>query len=226
MIPDLLEALRAEVARFRSWAETYPVAERSGEWEVDYPNWQDLWPAFAAFVRGSSAREWDEDTQRLLLYVIARDNEIGEAVDAVAKEPDQLLLLAERALASDERYAASQLATQLGKLDALDALHAESLLLRFAQYHDEYVRRLALLALAERGSSHVEELAIAAWDSGHEYQRMAALEALNRVGSPLVAEYLTRAEADGRTYLAQCAATIRQSGSLRERNEESSQVNG
>lgn len=220
---DLLEALKAEVARFRSWAETYPVAERSGEWEMDYTGWQDLWPAFAAFVRGSSARDWDEDTQQLLLYVIARDNEMGEAADEVAKNPDQLLLLAERALASEERYAASQLATQLGKLDALQA---EPLLLRFAQHHDEYVRRLALLALASIGSSHVEELAVAAWETGHEYQRMAALDALSRVSSSLVAEYTTRAEADGRPYLAHYAATIRQSGMLRERSEQSGQVNG
>lgn len=85
----------------------------------------------------------------------------------------------------------------------------EPLLLQFAHDEDEYVRRQALMALGTLGSPLVEDLAEAAWQTGHEYQRMAVLAALRDVQSPALDDYLARAESDGRQYLLHYAAKIR-----------------
>ena len=73
-----LEELRREVDRFRAWADTHPVEERSGEWEVHYNGWEELNEAFIAFVSSASCADWDAETTETVLYTIARDNDAGE----------------------------------------------------------------------------------------------------------------------------------------------------
>ena len=51
---DVRVVLEAEVARFQMWADAYPVAERSGEWESDYADWGRLYEAFTAFVTATT----------------------------------------------------------------------------------------------------------------------------------------------------------------------------
>jgi HEAT repeat protein len=128
-------------------------------------------------------------------------------VRSLAKQPDDLLCLADRAVNSPETDAKWQIATELGKLGA-DAPQVESLLLRNMRDDVEYVRRRALLGLADMGSSRVDELVASPWESGDEFQQMAVLYALWKVGSPLSEHYLTLAEAAPSTYLAEYAARI------------------
>jgi HEAT repeat protein len=208
-----LEALGREVDRFRAWADTYPVEERSGEWEMGYNGWKDLNEAFIAFVSSTSCVDWDAETTQMVLYTIARDNEMQWLIERLAENPNNLLCLAERALESDVWEAKWQIATALGGLESRRT-EAESLLLRFAHDEDEYVRRRALLALSDLNSSHVEDLVASAWDTGEEYQRIAVLCALHQVGSPLLKEYAKLAEADGRESLAKYATYIREHGTL------------
>lgn len=207
----LRRALEAEIARFRAWADDFPVAERNGEWECFYADWQEIYRAFSAFVSATTCQEWDAKLKETLLYIIARDNEEQVLAKAVAKNPDDLICLAERALASPERDARWQLAAELGGLDHR-LTEAEPLLLQYARDEDEYVRRRALIALADCGSSKVEELAVSAWaaaEAWQEYQRMAVLYALWKVGSRQLETYLAEADADGRQYLVAYAARIR-----------------
>lgn len=212
---NLFQALDAEVDRFRAWAATFPVAERSGEWETFYPNWEELYNAFFAVVSATAYQDWNETTASALLYAIARDNEGQHLAEYLGDDPDKLLYLAERAVSAGERDTKWQLAEQLGTLEPQRQPAAEALLLCFVRDEDEYVRRRALLALARIGASHVEELARLAWEDGHEYQRIAALCALDMVESPLLAEYAARPEANSGEILATYAAFIREMGTLR-----------
>jgi hypothetical protein len=208
-----LEELRREVDRFRAWADTHPVEERSGEWEVHYNGWEELNEAFIAFVSSASCADWDAETTETVLYTIARDNEMEWLIEHLAQNPGNLLCLSERALGSDMWEAKWQIAMALGGLESRRT-EAESLLLRFAHDGDEYVRRRALLALSDLNSSHVQDLVGPAWDTGEEYQRIAVLCALHQVGSPLLKKYANLAEADGREYLAKYATYIREHGTL------------
>ena len=76
------------------------------------------------------------------------------------------------------------------------------LLLRFNVDNDEYVSRMAMLALANIESAHTEKLAVKAWKTNDEYQRIAALWAIWRIKSPNLPKYIEAAKQDGRAHFA------------------------
>ncbi len=198
--------LEHEVARFRSWVEA-DARPRIGEWECDYPSWDDLYNAVSSYISGSKVEEWDDSVADLLLYVIARDNEIEHVAGLLSEMPEKLYALGQMAVRADEKDAKWQLAEQLAYFP--DQERAESLLLALAADTDEYVRRRALMALGRIKSEKVETLVEQAWDSGDEYQRMAVLDALYNLQSKKLAFYLEMAQADGRQYLTAFAERIR-----------------
>jgi hypothetical protein len=200
--------LRNEVKKFKNWASAYPVQERSGEWEDDYPYWSGLHEAAIAFL-ASSPDEWDEEDIGDLLYAIARDNEIEYLAREVAKSIDTLLKLSELAIGSPERDAKWQLAAQLGDLSSRKQ-EAEVLLLKLVDDQDEYVSRRALLSLGSLKSSKAEELAERAWKTGDEYQRIAALSVLKDVASSKLPAYIEEALIDGRQYLVHNANKVQE----------------
>ncbi len=197
--------LQKEIEKFKAWAiTTHPdLVFGRGEWEADYPEWQDLYLAALPLLRGEASLN-DEETQ-LLLYAMARDNEVELLADEV---PDQKLVkLAQAALVSSENDAKWQLTYRLVKLPFNSEI--ENLLLAFASDPCEYVRRRAMLTLAQCNSSHAARLAEEAWVTGDEYQRIAALHVFYRVKSPLLQDYLSLAIQDGRQYLVKNVENIR-----------------
>ena len=200
-------ALETEVGRFRTWADSLSD-DRASEWEPDYEGWQELRTAFDHFVSTTSCAQWTPEMVQTLLYAIARDTDTRHLVHTLAKNTDNLLCVAEKAIALAEHGGKYQLAAELGCITQRTP-EAEALLLRFARDDDEYVRRRALMALADLHSSHVPELIEATWNTGIEHARMAVLYALRQIDSPQLAEYLMHAEADGRKYLTGYASKIR-----------------
>lgn len=209
-----LQAFKAEVMRFRTWADgsTVPLAERSGEWAAGYLGWAKLYAAFEAFTLGSPCREWSNATTELVIYAIARDSDINHLVKSLAKSRENLLCLAERATTSPEWDAKWQIASELGHLGSATP-QVEALLLKYTRDEDEYVRRCALLALAEIASPRAVELSERAWASGSEYQRVDVLYILWRTNSTRLDFYLKLAESDPSQYVAGYAARLR-SGSV------------
>lgn len=161
------QALEAEAAKFRAWADTQPIATRSGEWETNYLGWSEVYSAFEAYVQTTGNQDWDAAITVELLYLIARDNEMQTLIEEIAKRPEDVLYLAKNAVSYPDYHAKWQLAVELGELDAYkDA--ALKLLLLFAYDEDMYVRRRAMISLANLGSAQVEELAANAWKHGDE----------------------------------------------------------
>jgi HEAT repeat protein len=203
MIPKV--SLAQEIQRFVGWA-----GERSGntpgDWETYYPHWEELYKAAREFLR-VPVNEWDDQAKQMLLFVLARDNE-GEVLSSELSD-QQVIALAKASLRSHETNAKWQLAHRLGENPCRP--ETEQLLSDFAADASEYVRRRALLALAECGSGRTEQVAAGAWESADEYQRIAALHSLWKVNSPQLEKYLRLAEEDGRTYLAEKAKRIRSS---------------
>lgn len=199
------EELRLAVQNFRAWAGASLPVGRCGEWETEYESWDQLYLAATAVLR-SEPDAWDSETKELLLFVIARDNEDGVVADQLTE--DQALVLAEASIHSSERDAKWQLAVRLSTFPLAAGL--ERILLALANDADEYVRRRALMALADVGSRGSVPLAMKAWESCEEYQRMACLHVLQRLNSPRLPAYLALAEQDGRQYLVGVARKIRE----------------
>lgn len=208
-------ALEQQSDRFRQWAETnYPVEERWGEWECEYPEWESLYGAVQVFLDARLPDTWTTAEMDTLLYALARDSECGIIANYIGERPVALLTLARACLDRAEADAKWQIAVKLGYLP--DHPAAEPLLIRLEGDNAEYVRRRALQALGCLKSSRVEMLVDAAWDtedSMQEYQRMTVLQVLQQIGSPRLAEFLARVEEDGRPYLGEYALEIR-SGAL------------
>lgn len=196
------------VSAFRSWADSYPADQRSGEWECDYEQWPAITSAFISFLDSGAPQFWDTSTAELLLYILARDNEMEGLKRELITRPVHLLALSRVAISSTEAEARWQLADALGSVE-LTANDVEPLLEQFFHDGDEYVCRRALLALARQQSKMAESLALRAWNTEHQYQRMAALEALSAVNSPLLPSYLDLAQHDGRQHLVNFASELR-----------------
>ena len=192
------------VSIFRSWADCYPVEERSGEWECHYDQWAAITSAFIAFLDLGAPRLWDASIVETLLYIVARDNEMEMLKDELITRPSHLLALARRAVHSTERDVRWQIADALGSAE-LPADEVDPLLEQLFHDQDEYVSRRSLLALGRRRSKELVPLALRAWSTEHEYQRMAALEVLFVCKSPLLPSYLNLAQCDGRQYLVKFA---------------------
>jgi hypothetical protein len=141
--------LLTEVERFRAWADAnFPAAERFGEWECDYEHWPAIYVAAADFFAAQPFSSWSDDELRAVLYILARDNEIGEIAGCLRYRNLELLgPVTHAALALGERDARWQLAEQLGRL-GVSGGDAKELLVVLARDEDEYVRRRALRSSA------------------------------------------------------------------------------
>jgi hypothetical protein len=206
-MPDLM----IEVANFRKWADAYAI-ERSGEWECVYPEWGGLYEAVLEFIAAQPIESWTAEEREVLIYTVARDNEMQHLSREIrSRQPDLLLALAKAAAESSEPDAKWQIAEELGQLGTKNA-EIESLLVHFAHDSDEYVRRRSLKSLARLHSPAVEELALAEWNRPDEYQqwsRMGVLWCLNHIGSTALEEKLREAEQDERQYLSAFACQVR-----------------
>ena len=210
------QPLKYEIELFRQWAALYLESPRSGEWECDYDRWGNIWTALDQFLEEVSFEQWNQEVTGGILYVIARDNEIENSLDALAGDPQRLLFLARAALNSTEVDAKWQIANRLGDLPERIS-EVEPILLEFIERspfcdktdRNEYVSRQALLALGRLKSTKAEKLAEVAWGAGYEYQRIAALHVFYEIGSSQLENYLQLAESDNSLYLRQNAALLR-----------------
>jgi hypothetical protein len=204
--------LRKAAESFRLWAaEESPIFVRSGEWEVDYGEWEEIYRAYSDLLGAIQPEDLTHELSHQLLYLLARDNEIEFLKRELVARPLHLFALVKAAQLSDEMDARWQIADALGSVEASDE-NVVPVLEVFVVDHDEYVSRRALLALARRKSSTIEPWAVRAWETGDLYQRIAALDALANKGSALLEPYLAKAQADGREYLVSFATELRDGG--------------
>ena len=79
MAKGIRERLLEQTIKFHQWQEaTYPgktSEELGGEWEVDYPYWNDTYSAFCHVLTQMDAETADSVLLDEMVYLIARDNE-------------------------------------------------------------------------------------------------------------------------------------------------------
>jgi HEAT repeat protein len=201
-----------EIERFKTWSrqlDQTPEDERTGTWERAYAHWNAVDAAFLDFVNKSNPEDWTGEVAEALLYLIARDHASEIFADLVAAQPDKLQLLARQAVDAKSPAGKWQLVVRLPELG--DPALAESLLLRFINDPDEYVRRRTLQTLAVIGSGRTEHYCEKAWqraDPRQPDQRIAVLEALFKINSSKLPQYLQAARQDGSPDLVKYAEDI------------------
>lgn len=141
--------LTREVRRFKTWAESgapdvLGIGHGRGEWECNYPHWQELYEAAEALV--AQPQLIDEESTELLLYVLARDNEDERIANELKHAPLALSKILQRAMAYPDPDARWQIAMILS---AAIGQAAREPLHQLCGDTAEYVRRRATFALEE-----------------------------------------------------------------------------
>ena len=91
MAKDIRECLLEQARKFHQWQEiTYPgknTEEIGGEWEVDYPAWNDIFDAFCHVLTQMDAETADSVLLDEMVYLIARDNEAEGVIQETTSHP-------------------------------------------------------------------------------------------------------------------------------------------
>ena len=216
MAKDIRECLLEQAIKFHQWQEaTYPgktSEELGGEWEVDYPYWNDTYSAFCHVLTQMDAETADSVLLDEMVYLIARDNEAEGFIQETTSHPQWFERLCRRAAASNESEAKWQFAAYLPECPC--SQEVKDMILDFAKDTNEYVSRRALLAMPALRPDCVEQFAPLFWERNcyslelQEYQRIAVLVSLDAIHSDLLPQYLERAKQDGRSYLLEHAKRI------------------
>ena len=216
MAKGIRERLLEQAIKFHQWQEaTYPgktSEELGGEWEVDYPYWNDTYSAFCHVLTQMNAETADSVLLDEMVYLIARDNEAEGFIQETTSHPQWFECLCRRAAASNENEAKWQFAAYLPECSCSQKVR--DIILDFAKDPNEYVSRRALLAMPALRPDCVEQLAPLFWERNcyslelQEYQRIAVLVSLDAIHSGLLPQYLEQAKQDGRRYLLEHAERI------------------
>ena len=210
------ERLLEQAIKFHQWQEaTYPgktSEELGGEWEVDYPYWNDTYSAFCHVLTQMDAETADSVLLDEMVYLIARANEAEGFIQETTYHPQWFECLCRRAAASNESEAKWQFAAYLPECPC--SQEVKDMILDFAKDPNEYVSRRALLAMPALRPDCVEQFAPLFWERNcyslelQEYQRIAVLVSLDAIHSGLLPQYLEQAKQDGRRYLLEHAERI------------------
>ncbi|HJH83159.1 MAG TPA: formylglycine-generating enzyme family protein [Clostridiales bacterium] len=216
MVKGIRERLLEQAIKFHQWQEaTYPdktAEEIGGEWEVDYPYWNDTYSAFCHVLTQMDAETADSVLLDEMVYLIARDNEAEGFIQETTSHPQWFECLCRRAATSNESEAKWQFAAYLPECSCSQKVR--DIILDFAKDPNEYVSRRALLAMPALRPDCVEKFAPLFWERNcyslelQEYQRIAVLVSLDTIHSGLLPQYLEQAKQDGRRYLLEHAKRI------------------
>ena len=216
MAKGIREHLLEQAIKFHQWQKaTYPgktAEEIGGEWEVDYPYWNDTYRAFCHVLTQMDAETADSVLLDEMVYLIARDNEAEGFIQETTSHPQWFECLCRRAAASNENEAKWQFAAYLPECSCSQKVR--DMILNFTKDPNEYVSRRALLAMPTLRPDCVEQFAPLFWERNcyspelQEYQLIAVLISLDAIHSDLLPQYLERAKQDGRSYLLEHAKRI------------------
>ena len=219
------ECLLEQAKKFHKWQETtYPgitTEEIGGEWEVDYPDWNDAYYAFWHVLNKMDAETADDILLNEMLYLIARDNEGESLIYETTLHANWFESLCRFAVTSNENEAKWQFAAYLPECQC--SQEVKDFILDFANDSHEYVSRRALMAMPDLRPDCVEKFATLFWKRDcytaelQQYQRIAVLFSLDSIHSSLLPQYLEWAKKDGRRYLMEYAKEIERRLALNEK---------
>ena len=136
--------------------ENYSENRGLGEWELEYPNWDDLYKEVNEVIALLN-KEFNHDLAQLLVYALAIDSESGTVLQRIADQLESKLRFVRKAIFSDQPQARWQIAELLGNTAVEDQ---EKLLVNLINRDkDKYVKRRALLSLSKVNHAKATEFA-------------------------------------------------------------------
>ncbi|MFD2247276.1 HEAT repeat domain-containing protein [Pontibacter ruber] len=174
-------SLETELAKFWDWAnmtpDTYTEERGLGEWEIDYPGWDELYKA-ADLVIELLNKEFNHDLAQQLVFVLAIDNESETILQKVDDKLESKLRFVKKALNSNQPQARWQMAELLGRTEVEDR---EKLLVNLINRDkDKYVIRRALMSLEKVNHTKAAEFAKSYLKDPDPFMKLVAKEIIKK----------------------------------------------
>ncbi|MBC5772608.1 hypothetical protein H8S95_00905 [Pontibacter sp. KCTC 32443] len=174
-------SLETELAKFWDWANMTPATyneERGlGEWEAEYPGWEELHKAATEALEELN-KEFNHDLAQLLVYALAIDNESGTILQKVDEKLESKLRFVKKVINSDQPQARWQIAELLGNSEVEDR---EQLLVNLINRDkDNYVIRRALMSLDKVNHAKAAEFAKSYLKDADPFMKLVAKEIIKK----------------------------------------------
>jgi hypothetical protein len=207
------------VHQFKNWLNENNTPEEIAEDRVDspsYPEWREIESFFTDLLATGAISNLDKEDQLNLLYLIARNWDIGSMIAWLSQRPVlsnlgdlsrgdfislALVLVDQKDRAFDD--AKSQFAASFSKWGVLDD-EVEQILLRFHQEADTYTQRVALQSLAKLKYPAIRSLVEQSWQVDDEHYKITCLHIIDEYmgDKELLRQYLQKAMQSPGNYLA------------------------
>jgi HEAT repeat protein len=153
-------SLETELSKFWEWAgmspDEYAENRGFGEWEIEYPGWDDLYKAVNKALEQLD-KEFNHDLAQLLVYALAIDNESELVLQRIAEKVENKLRFVKKVVGSNQPQARWQIAELLGNSEVEN--REQILMNLITRDKDKYVIRRALLSLDKINHSKAIEQA-------------------------------------------------------------------
>jgi hypothetical protein len=214
------EQLNIFVSNFRKWlSDNYSKEdiERNFYDDAGYPYWTEIENYFANLLENKDFPQLDNQDKENLLYLIARNWDIGRMISWLSKgkqlsnlgelKDDEFINLANILVtlkSSEFDDAKIQFVSAFEKFDSLTP-DIESLLLRFYEDNDLDIKGRALLSLGKLKYTKILELLEELWQVDEEHNKIKCLSLIDEClkDSDLMMKYLNDVKTTNQEYLSE-----------------------
>lgn len=214
------EQLKKFVAKFKKWISDNYSEEQIKENLIDdagYANWDEVENCFKEILKNNQFSSLDNEDKINLLYLIARNWDIGNMISWFSAErplsnlgdlADADFIDLAKIVAGLPNFefeeAKFQFASSFKKFEELTP-EIEEILLKIHQTGEEYSSRHALKALAKLGFKDIRDLIKKSWETEEdEFYKIDCLESIKYIGDEnLLKEYLDKASSDNREEISE-----------------------
>lgn len=163
-----------------------------------YPKWHELYKYYEKILTDTELCIFSNEDLYKTIFLIGRDNEDEELIEIIYKLEKNQKRLVENILKNNDVDAKWQLANCISRNHSKNYMKE---LIALFENENEYVSRMALLALGNLKYEKIEMILEKAWNTNYEYHRIAVLSILYENNMANLDYYLEKAKFDNRPWL-------------------------
>lgn len=176
-----MNRLKSELEKFWKWASMnhleYSEMEDKGEWETDYPYWNDIYKSVKHEIERCKADNISIDIVQDILVSMAIDNECENILSILEEYEDLASMIIKVGANHYQHHARWQVVELIKRLGDRDNI--PTLVMMVYSDKDKYVQRRALLALYELDKEEAKRCAKTKLNDEDHYLQKVSHDILN-----------------------------------------------
>ena len=163
-----------------------------------FPQWKEIYSYYKKILQIIDMNDFQNNSIEKTVYLIGRDNEDEELIEIIFESAKDRNKLVRSIINSKDVDAKWQLVNCISKNNYSSYINEIKFLF---EDENEYVSRIALLALGYFNVDELDNFLERAWNTNNEYQRIAVLNISFENNLKCLQKYLELAKKDGRHFL-------------------------